>query len=109
MFEGTHMFSGRDPEHRAYRSRAHLASIISKLGPPPPELISRGRYSSKFFSDGEHLGIQDSKQHHERYGSDVNEHRLTSRHSAGSFNAGIDLPPVSSLEETETNLEGRDK
>lgn len=44
------MFSGRDPEHKTYRGRAHLASIIALLGPPPPELIARSTVKSKFFS-----------------------------------------------------------
>ncbi|KAK3688226.1 kinase-like domain-containing protein [Podospora appendiculata] len=59
LFEGRHMFTGRDPEHHVYRSRAHLASMISILGPP-----------------------------------------------ARNFNAGIELPPPSSLEEIETSLLG---
>ena len=37
------------------------------------------------------------------------EYQLTLRHPAGNFNAGIDLPAASSLEESETNLEGSDK
>lgn len=52
MFEGRHMFSGRDPEYGTYRSRAHIASIISILGLPPPELVLHGRHSSKFFCQG---------------------------------------------------------
>lgn len=76
IFEGRHMFSGKDPEHQAYRSRAHLASIISLLGPPPTTLLDRGELSSKFFSDD------------------------------GIFNAGIEIPPGRSLEDIETTLEG---
>lgn len=48
------MFSGRDPEHKRYRTRAHLASVISVLGLPPPELVARGSLSDKFFSDGKY-------------------------------------------------------
>ncbi|CAK45958.1 putative protein kinase [Aspergillus niger CBS 101883] len=35
----------------AYRSRAHFAEIIRLLGPPPPELLAKGRLRHKFFSD----------------------------------------------------------
>ena len=49
MFEGRSMFSGRDPVHNAYRGRAHLASIISLIGPPPPELIARSSLRDRFF------------------------------------------------------------
>ena len=41
--------------------------------------------------------------------NNVRTYRLTSRHPTGIFNAGIDLPPVSSLEETETSLEGAER
>jgi serine/threonine-protein kinase SRPK3 len=46
------MFSGKDPEYQAYRSRAHLASMISILGPPPSELMSRGSRGARFFFNG---------------------------------------------------------
>ena len=46
------MFSGRDPEHKAYRGRAHLASIITLLGLPPAEFLARGSLSARFFSNG---------------------------------------------------------
>ncbi|WEW55344.1 hypothetical protein PRK78_000773 [Emydomyces testavorans] len=79
IFEGGNMFSGRDPEHKAYRARAHLASMISLLGPPPPELIKRRSLSARFFSE------------------------------EGKFNTGIPLPPARSFEEMETNLQGTEK
>ncbi|AEO62405.1 uncharacterized protein THITE_2106524 [Thermothielavioides terrestris NRRL 8126] len=79
MFEGGHLFSGRDPEHHAYRSRAHLASIIGLLGLPPRELIARGKRGAEFFSE------------------------------KGDFKANIPLPPPRSLEQIETNLQGDDK
>ncbi|KAK3323810.1 kinase-like domain-containing protein [Cercophora scortea] len=76
LFEGRHMFTGRDPEHHTYRGRAHLASMISILGPPPVDLVARGRFKANFFSED------------------------------GKFNAGIELPPPSSLENIETTLLG---
>ena len=51
IFEGDSLFTGQDPELRSYRSRAHVAEIISLLGPPPPRLLTQGRLSHKFFSD----------------------------------------------------------
>lgn len=51
MFEGETLFDGTDPEHKEYRSRTHLAEMIALLGPPPPSLLARANYRSKFFSD----------------------------------------------------------
>ncbi|KAK0610781.1 kinase-like domain-containing protein [Immersiella caudata] len=51
LFEGGHLFTGIDPEHQAYRSRAHLAEIIALLGPPPQSLLELGKSSHKFFTD----------------------------------------------------------
>ena len=81
VFEGGHLFTGRDPEHHAYRSRMHLASIIALLGLPPQELIARGRRGAEFFTED------------------------------GAFKPSIPLlpPPPRSLEDIETNLQGEDK
>ncbi|GKZ55682.1 hypothetical protein AnigIFM49718_000765 [Aspergillus niger] len=51
VFEGGSLFTGYDPEFQAYRSRAHFAEIIRLLGPPPPELLAKGRLRHKLFSD----------------------------------------------------------
>ncbi|GFF55895.1 hypothetical protein IFM58399_10185 [Aspergillus lentulus] len=79
IFEDGFSFTGHDPELQTYRSRAHLAEVISLLGPPPPSLLSQGRLSHKFFSD------------------------------EGDFCAGIPLQHRIPLEERETALEGQDK
>ncbi|GAB1320439.1 hypothetical protein MFIFM68171_10649 [Madurella fahalii] len=79
VLEGGHLFTGQDPEHQAYRSRAHLAEMIALLGPPPQDLLARGNLSHKFFSDG------------------------------GTFSGGIPLPAQIPLEERETSLEGEQK
>jgi hypothetical protein len=50
-FEGENLFTGRDPEHNAYRGRAHLAEMIALLGPPPPGLLARANLRSKFFDE----------------------------------------------------------
>ncbi|KAK6721278.1 hypothetical protein SNK04_000173 [Fusarium graminearum] len=56
IFEGNQLFHGIDPEHHEYRRRAHLAEIVALLGPPPKELLARGKPSNKFFSDEEFIG-----------------------------------------------------
>ncbi|KAH8195932.1 hypothetical protein TruAng_009911 [Truncatella angustata] len=53
IFEGGHLFKGHDPEHVTYRSRAHLAEMITLLGPPPRSLLARANLSHNFFSDEE--------------------------------------------------------
>ncbi|KAI1878991.1 hypothetical protein JX265_003168 [Neoarthrinium moseri] len=50
VFEGGHLFTGRDPEAQTYRSRAHLAEMIALLGQPSPDLLARGGLSHEFFS-----------------------------------------------------------
>ncbi|KAI1203127.1 kinase domain protein [Nemania serpens] len=79
IYEGRQLFRGIDPEHHAYRRRAHLAEIIALLGPPPTDLLARGNLTSKFFSQ------------------------------EGQFTAGINLPTPVALEAIETNLTGEDK
>jgi serine/threonine protein kinase len=51
LFEGGSLFSGQDPEYQTYRSRAHLAEMISLLGPPPASLLARGNITQNFFSE----------------------------------------------------------
>ncbi|KAJ2913832.1 hypothetical protein MD484_g6588, partial [Candolleomyces efflorescens] len=79
LFEGGQIFHGVDPEHGAYRSRAHLAEMIALLGPPPNELLAASKNRSRFFSD------------------------------QGEFQAGIDVPSPTTLEKLEQNLEGEDQ
>ncbi|KAI8725372.1 Protein kinase domain-containing protein [Fusarium sp. LHS14.1] len=76
LFESGHLFTGRDPEHQTYRSRAHLAEIIALLGQPPRALLQSGKSSHKFFTD------------------------------QGDFCADIPLLDSTSLEKRETTLEG---
>ncbi|KAH7152712.1 serine threonine protein kinase, CMGC group [Dactylonectria macrodidyma] len=76
LFEGYHLFTGRDPEHQTYRSRAHLAEMIAMLGQPPQELLHSGKSSHKFFTD------------------------------KGGLHANILLPDSTSLDQRETSLEG---
>lgn len=44
VFEGEPLFSGYDQRENAYRSRAHLAEMISLLGLPPSTLLTRGTW-----------------------------------------------------------------
>ncbi|TLS27307.1 hypothetical protein PpBr36_04274 [Pyricularia pennisetigena] len=43
VFQNGHLFTGFDPEHETYRSRAHLAEMIALLGPPPEALLRSGK------------------------------------------------------------------
>ncbi|KAF3398947.1 hypothetical protein DPV78_007095 [Talaromyces pinophilus] len=79
VFEGGSLFTRQDPEFQTYRSRAHLAEIISLLGPPPSSFLARGQLTQRFFSDD------------------------------GDFNAGIEMKQQVPLEERESTLKGEDK
>ncbi|KAJ4387393.1 hypothetical protein N0V93_007984 [Gnomoniopsis smithogilvyi] len=79
IYQGGHLFTGNDPEHNTYRSRAHLAEIIALLGPPPSSLLSQANLSHKFFSE------------------------------SGQFSAEIPLPERKPLEDRVSGLEGEDK
>ncbi|KAI0003443.1 kinase-like domain-containing protein [Xylariaceae sp. FL0662B] len=79
VFEGGHLFTAHDPELHTYRSRAHLAEMIALLGPPPQNLLARGKSSHRFFS------------------------------AEGEYSAGITVPEPVSLKNIETSVEGQDK
>ncbi|KAL8880423.1 MAG: hypothetical protein Q9198_002161 [Flavoplaca austrocitrina] len=49
LFEGKHLFYGRDRKERKYMTRAHLADMVALLGPPPVELLKAGKRSTEFF------------------------------------------------------------
>ncbi|KAL8910112.1 MAG: hypothetical protein Q9171_004573 [Xanthocarpia ochracea] len=79
LFEGRHIFHGNDPEKGRYLTRAHLAEMIALMGPPPPELLKRGKRSAEFFDDD------------------------------GQWRGGIPIPDRTSLEDSEESLEGGNK
>ncbi|KAL9004338.1 MAG: hypothetical protein Q9188_002851 [Gyalolechia gomerana] len=79
LFEGKHMFNGRDPKQRRYMTRAHLADMMALMGPPPSELLKAGKRTAEFF------------------GKD------------GEWQAEIPVPARTCLEESEENLEGSNK
>ncbi|KAL1909589.1 hypothetical protein Sste5344_004434 [Sporothrix stenoceras] len=51
LCQGGHLFSYDDPEDHMYRSSVHLASIMSLLGPVPPNMVQDCTVKSKFFND----------------------------------------------------------
>jgi len=50
LFEGKHLFNERLPSRDA-SVPAHIARMIALLGPPPNDLLKRGRYSAIFFDE----------------------------------------------------------
>ncbi|KAL8650455.1 MAG: hypothetical protein Q9210_003816 [Variospora velana] len=79
LFEGKHLFYGRDPKEEKYMTRAHLAEMIALMGPPPPELLKVGKRTAEFFDKD------------------------------GGWIAEVPVPARTSLEESEENLEGSNK
>ncbi|KAM4058725.1 kinase [Hirsutella rhossiliensis] len=79
LFEGRHLFYGNDPDGRPYTTRAHLAEVIGMLGPPPLDLIRKGRRSKEFFTED------------------------------GEWKADVPVPQGTRLEDAVTSLEGNQK
>ncbi|KAE8146490.1 kinase-like domain-containing protein [Aspergillus avenaceus] len=52
LFEGRHLFYGNDPDGKGYSTRAHLAEVMGFLGPPPLDMLQRGKRSPEFFTSG---------------------------------------------------------
>ncbi|CAP99343.1 Pc22g20550 [Penicillium rubens Wisconsin 54-1255] len=51
LFEGRHLFHGNDPDGKGYSTRAHLAEVMGSLGPPPLDMLQRGKRSHEFFTN----------------------------------------------------------
>ncbi|KAJ5399741.1 hypothetical protein N7465_010230 [Penicillium sp. CMV-2018d] len=79
LFEGKHLFYGNDPDGKGYSTRAHLAEVMGILGPPPLDMLQRGKRSHEFFT------------------------------SDGRWKQDIEIPTGVSLELSEKFLEGRNK
>ncbi|PKY07070.1 CMGC protein kinase [Aspergillus campestris IBT 28561] len=79
LFEGRHMFYGNDPDGKGYSTRAHLAEVIGVLGPPPLDMLKRGKRSHEFFDED------------------------------GKWKNTVEIPRDTSLEKLELYLEGRNK
>ncbi|KAJ5934934.1 hypothetical protein N7466_004481 [Penicillium verhagenii] len=55
LFEGRHLFYGNDPDGKGYSTGAHLAEVMDFLGPPPLDMLQRGKRSHEHFtSDGKY-------------------------------------------------------
>ncbi|CAG8938994.1 unnamed protein product [Penicillium salamii] len=79
LFEGRHLFYGNDPDGKGYSTRAHLAEVMGVLGPPPLDLLQRGKRSHEFFT------------------------------SDGKWKQNIEIPTGAGLEVTENILDGKNK
>ncbi|KAL2857517.1 kinase-like domain-containing protein [Aspergillus pseudodeflectus] len=44
-------FHGNDPDGKGYSTRAHLAEVMGVLGPPPLDMLQRGKRSHEFFTN----------------------------------------------------------
>lgn len=100
LFEGGHLFTGRDPVLRTYKSRAHLAEMISLLGPPPPNFLARGRLTHKFFSN---------KGKCDQILVPVHNNTIDTSACLGDFSTDISIPTRTTLGQRESRLEGEDK
>ncbi|KAL4899207.1 kinase-like domain-containing protein [Aspergillus multicolor] len=107
LFECKHLFYGNDPDGKGYSTRAHLAEVIALLGPPPLEILQRGKRSHEFFTeDGKHV-VSTSPQLRKRHVVAVFLHSLsigTWKHSAE-----VPIPKGCSLETSEDYLDGENK
>ncbi|KAH8722359.1 kinase domain protein [Phaeosphaeriaceae sp. PMI808] len=79
LFEGKHMFYGKDPKEKRYMTRAHISEMIAIMGPPPLEFLKRGKRTAEFFTED------------------------------GQWRGEIPLPTATSLEESEERLTGDSK
>ena len=94
LFEGKHIFYGKDPKESKYTTRAHLAEMIALMGPPPPELLKKGKRTAEFFDeDGENCPTR----------------ATLFANPAGQWRGGIPVPDRTSLEESEEYLKGSNK
>lgn len=102
LFEGRHLFNGRDPDGNGYSTRAHLADVMTLLGPPPLDLIKRGVRSREFFTkEGTHYTCLPPTLS-----------SITIANKApcvGKWRSEVLIPKTTTLEENEFFLEGENK
>lgn len=67
LFEGKHMFYGNDPDGKGYSTRAHLAEVVGILGPPPLDLLVRGKRSHEFFTKDGYMLLLYAQEHPVRW------------------------------------------
>lgn len=51
LYLGRHLFYGNYPDGSGYITRSHLAEVVALLGPPPVDLLNKGKRSSEFFTE----------------------------------------------------------
>ena len=99
LFEERHLFCGDDPDGKGYSTRAHLAEVMGLLGPPPLDMLKRGKRSHEFFlDDGKHYLLL----------SPICNTSLTID-NAGKWKQDIVIPTGASLEQSEEFLDGKNK
>ena len=99
LFEGRHLFYGNDPDGKGYSTRAHLAEAMGVLGPPPLDMLQRGKRSHEFFTDdGKYCDLVQCPF------AEAYELKI-----AGKWKQDIDIPTGVSLEQSEKFLKGRNK
>lgn len=55
LAHGSGPFDGPDSNHSTFTEEAHLARIISVLGPPPVDVLHEAKYSSRYIdTEGSH-------------------------------------------------------
>src|SRR5271170_1079831 len=98
------MFYGNDPDGKGYSTRAHLAEVVGTLGPPPLDLLQRGKRSQEFFTeDGTYdILFLDSICFRFKRG-------LLTILRPGRWKADVEVPQGTSLEQSEEFLEGKNK
>lgn len=57
LLQGTTPFQAIQPDGVSFSDEQHLANVIALLGPPPRDLIERGRESLRYFDDHGELRI----------------------------------------------------
>ncbi|MCJ1466514.1 hypothetical protein MMC07_005133 [Pseudocyphellaria aurata] len=113
LFENKHMFNALNDDQQYSPSR-HVAEMVAYFGLPPPQYVHRSKVTREVFDDHGQSALPlhqsvilacsatDGKIHHMALTNTVNIH-------LGKWNrAGVEIPPIS-LEESEENLEGRNK
>ena len=90
------MFYGQDLKDKRYTSRAHISEMIAMMGPPPLELLKRGRRTAEFL-------------HQRWYALSVVTLNFFKLNLVGQWRGEIPLSSATSLEESEENLDGSNK
>ena len=105
VFERRHLFNGEDPTGEGYTTRAHLAEVVSLLGPPPRDLLECGVRSKEFFAeDGK---LRAARRRFDAVNAGQARRRLT--WIVGRWIADVPISHGNSLDMAECFLTGRNK